>query len=114
MFGKDEVIINNIKVIQCDIDQQPGIASIVGVPNSSFIGLNPFESNLSLLNRTALIKPLAKERRTTGVKNVFSFSSRNLQSKLCYSPTESVKVGANADAMKAFALLVDQLNGRKD
>lgn len=114
MFGKDEVLINNTKVVQCDIDQQPGIASVVGIPNSSFINLNPFEANLSLLNRTAIIKPLNKERRTINKQNDFSFSSRSLQSKLCHKPKEIETSGGGANAIGHLAQLLQEIAGRKN
>jgi hypothetical protein len=83
MFGKDEIVINNTRVMKCDIDAQPGIFSIVGIPNSAFINTNVFESNLTLLNHTALteqptVAKVALNKRT----NLSGCSSFGRRSKI--------------------------------
>ena len=44
-------------VISCDIDTQPGLISIVGIPNSMAIGKDPSDTNLAVLGRTAKLMP---------------------------------------------------------
>lgn len=80
-FGKDEKLISATRVVVCDIDSQPGLYSIVGVGNSSFLGQDPYEANLSIL--TQKVNIVKKIRTTFERTNIFDlpFSSRRLQSR---------------------------------
>ena len=85
-FGKDEVVINNSTVVACDIDSQPGIFSIVGVPNS-MMAVGPFALNFAILNRTVQFTPLVENRIKRDTETNFLFSNRGLQSSRKWNST---------------------------
>lgn len=84
-FGRDREVLN-VKIVKCDIDQQPGLSSIVGIPNSVFINTDPFEANFSLLKLTAILKPVTKVRAVQQQTSNFSFSGRHLQTASWQNP----------------------------
>jgi len=104
-LGRTESFSNDTKVTLCDADTQAGVASVVGIGNSQFLHRNPFEANLELLRRAAIIVPAERKERRPRAHTDIPFSRRALWMQNSDHPVERRDVSIDAVAAMMKRLL---------